>query len=323
MEIKSLSDLNLVVEAKKIVAEELRFTLEVLKYLREIDRRKLFSDYKYSSLKEFAMRELGYSSDEAESRITAMKIIKDVPVVETKVTSGELSLTHLKLAQNFFNNEKRKGDGEYSKADKLEFLENLSNTSTREAQKIMFKESTAPETLVADRIKEISAETLEFKFQGSQKLRNLIDHTKGLLAHKMPGAGLNEILEFALEKLVAELEISKTKTKTEIKASENAKSANIIETTKPVAERSDQESEVESLQRGAVPKKVARAVFSMAKSKCENCESVFALQIEHIHPRALGGTHELDNLKLLCRNCNLRQAVKVYGAEKMQAHFTL
>ncbi len=171
MEIKSLSDLNLVAEVKKKVMEERRFTLEILKYLREIDRRKLFSDYKCSSLKEFAMRELGYSSDEAESRITAMKIIKDVPIAESKVTSGELSLTHLKLAQNFFNNEKRKGEGEYSKNDKLEFLESLSNTSTREAQKIMFKESTAPETLVPDRIKEISAATVEFKFQGSQKLR--------------------------------------------------------------------------------------------------------------------------------------------------------
>ena len=106
MELKSLSDLVLVNETKRIVKEEQNLTLEVLKFLREIDRRKLYSDYKCGSLKEFAMKELGYSSDEAESRITAMRVIKDVPLAEEKIKSGELSMTHLKLAQNFFNTEK-------------------------------------------------------------------------------------------------------------------------------------------------------------------------------------------------------------------------
>ena len=64
-----------------------------------------------------------------------MRVIKDVPSIEEKVKSGEMSLTQLKLAQNFFNNEKRKGDGEYSKTEKLEFSEALTHTCTRDAQK--------------------------------------------------------------------------------------------------------------------------------------------------------------------------------------------
>lgn len=61
-----------------------------------------------------------------------------------------------------------------------------------------------------------------------------------------------------------------------------------------------------------------RIVWQRANSRCENCQSYYALQIEHDFPKALGGTDELENLKLLCRSCNQRRAVEMYGVGKMQ-----
>ena len=31
------------------------------------------------------------------------------------------------------------------------------------------------------------------------------------------------------------------------------------------------------------------------------------MHIDHIIPRKSGGTHDLDNLRVLCKNCNLRK----------------
>lgn len=52
-----------------------------------------------------------------------------------------------------------------------------------------------------------------------------------------------------------------------------------------------------------------RLVFARAEDRCEYCQSPQdhspdPFSIEHIHPQALGGSHEADNLALSCQGCN-------------------
>ncbi|NUM89008.1 MAG: HNH endonuclease [Bdellovibrionales bacterium] len=56
-----------------------------------------------------------------------------------------------------------------------------------------------------------------------------------------------------------------------------------------------------------------RHIWQKARNKCENCRSVYALEIDHRIPRALGGTNNAPNLRLLCRACNQRAAIRVFG----------
>lgn len=58
-----------------------------------------------------------------------------------------------------------------------------------------------------------------------------------------------------------------------------------------------------------IPTKLRQAVFRRAKGCCEYCRSQVdfspdSFSIEHIVPRALGGTDDLDNLALACQRCN-------------------
>ena len=43
---------------------------------------------------------------------------------------------------------------------------------------------------------------------------------------------------------------------------------------------------------------------------CSNCGTTHNLEIDHILPKAMGGTNEKNNLRILCRPCNQRAAVK-------------
>jgi hypothetical protein len=43
------------------------------------------------------------------------------------------------------------------------------------------------------------------------------------------------------------------------------------------------------------------------------------LQVDHIISRKNGGTHDLDNLQVLCRACNLRKSSKDEGVFLAQA----
>jgi hypothetical protein len=51
--------------------------------------------------------------------------------------------------------------------------------------------------------------------------------------------------------------------------------------------------------------------------RCVKCGSVHALQVDHILPRALGGSDDPDNLRLLCRSCNQRAAIEDFGLRHM------
>ncbi len=42
--------------------------------------------------------------------------------------------------------------------------------------------------------------------------------------------------------------------------------------------------------------------------QCRGCAATSNLQIDHVMPRALGGTNELTNLQLLCAPCNRRKS---------------
>jgi 5-methylcytosine-specific restriction endonuclease McrA len=46
---------------------------------------------------------------------------------------------------------------------------------------------------------------------------------------------------------------------------------------------------------------------------CRYCGSDENLQIDHIISRKRGGTHDLENLQVLCRDCNLRKSSKEEG----------
>ena len=47
------------------------------------------------------------------------------------------------------------------------------------------------------------------------------------------------------------------------------------------------------------------------------CNAVELSQIDHEIPFAKGGATSQENLRILCRSCNQRAAIKQFGTEKM------
>ena len=134
--LQDLTDKELISQTKTLVNEERRVLTEILNHLSEINRRKLFSDFGCQSLFEYCTRELGYSAGQASRRIGAIRVIADIPEVEDKIESGDLSLSNVAQAQSFFR-ESAKAKKPIPTSEKKELLKSLENTSTREAQKII------------------------------------------------------------------------------------------------------------------------------------------------------------------------------------------
>lgn len=66
--------------------------------------------------------------------------------------------------------------------------------------------------------------------------------------------------------------------------------------------------------------KILHDVLTKCNSVCADCNSVDDLQIDHITAISLGGTNELDNLQILCGNCNRKKGgAKSPGAPRVKS----
>jgi transposase InsO family protein len=59
--------------------------------------------------------------------------------------------------------------------------------------------------------------------------------------------------------------------------------------------------------RARIAREVRVAVFARDGGRCVDCGSDFELQYDHLIPLALGGGSGVDNLQLLCADCNRRK----------------
>src|SRR5260221_140198 len=129
MNLKHLNDIELLNCTDRAVDGERAAITIVLHHFKEIERRRLYSAHKYSSLFQMAMDRYGYTEDQANYRISAMRLLKELPELEEKIASGALSLTHLNMARTHFRNEKKQTSKEPSREEKLEVLRQMENTS--------------------------------------------------------------------------------------------------------------------------------------------------------------------------------------------------
>lgn len=255
-----------------------------------------------------ATSELGYSEDEAGSRIAAMRLLVELPEIETKVAAGDLTLTKLTMAQTFFRAEtavlrETNSNSKIDRDAKLEMLAMVEGKSTREAALAFTKVSSAPEKLRPESVRPVSESTSEMKLVVKDKTLAKVARLKGLLAHKHPHLSTAELLDIVCDIALEQLNPARAVKQELKKKSEqqlNCEKGNIAKVpAAPQVRRS-----------GA---RLRREVWRRADSKCETCGSTYALEIDHIKPFALGGLTIRENLRLLCRSCNQRECVKVFG----------
>jgi hypothetical protein len=60
--------------------------------------------------------------------------------------------------------------------------------------------------------------------------------------------------------------------------------------------------------REPIPREIRQAVFERDGGKCVECGSTFNIQYDHILPFAHGGATTVENLQILCADCNRQKS---------------
>ncbi len=265
MNLKSLSDKLLLSQTLSLVQKEREILVQVLWHLKEIDQRKLYSDLKCSSLFDYCVKILKYSEGQAGRRVSATRLLRDIPVIAAEISKGAINLTQLNQAKSFFDEMKIE-----KASEKVTIVMELSGKSTRESERMLWekKGENTP--------KRVNLSLEEKTVMG-------LKHVQSLNSHKCSD----------MDKLLL---------------------AMCVEVEKVWVPQVKRNSTGGQIDKRYVSVAVKAKVWERDQGKCVQCGSKMRLELDHIKPFAVGGKTEIQNMRLLCRNCNQRAGVKYFGA---------
>jgi hypothetical protein len=283
MNLKYLSDAALLRKLDDLASLERNNLLAFLHCLREVESRKLYSELGYTSLFDYCTKKLRYPEDQAQRRIVAMRAMRELPELEAKISRGLLTLTAIGMAVGHIRRE-----GIQDRSIKIKLLESLEGLTSREVECLLIRQSSIGIPLPTDRIRLLKEGLVELRFAANASVREKIENVKGRIAHSQPqiplGALFDLLLDWGLEK---------------------------SQRNQPAAPRVTPHQSRASLR---------TQIFARDHHRCTQCHSTHALELDHIVPKAKGGATTLDNLRVLCRPCNQRAAIREYGQEKMDQY---
>jgi hypothetical protein len=203
--LRTITHESLMLSTKSLVQKETEITFKILFHIQEIERRRLHIEQGFSSLHEFCVKYLGYSDGSAARRIQASRLLRELPELDSKLESGEISLSVAAQAQRFFYSELKIQNKVYSKEQKLEVLQSLESKSAREAEKELLKIS--PQARPKEKLRQVSAEHQELRVILDQDLVQEFEELKSWLSHKMPNGNYQDLIREALK--IANQELKK------------------------------------------------------------------------------------------------------------------
>ena len=224
--VSALSDDRLLARTKELSGIEHHLEVVVIDHLREIQKRRLYLRSGFSSLFDYAVRELGYSDAAAWRRIKAMRLCADVEGVRERLRNGTMTLNAAAQLQNAFDRQERKkeraarsapggaGFGAAAQSQegsarprlaerkpapvldpeaRRELVEQASGKSSREVMQLLAEvdpELAAP----ADRVRPLGGGRWELKAVIDDECRRGLERLKGLLSHVDPHLTMGQLM---------------------------------------------------------------------------------------------------------------------------------
>lgn len=272
--LKYLIDKVLVENTTKLVMLKIKTTAEILKYLEEIERRKLFADYGHPSMIQFCIKELKYSEGSAYRRLQSARLLRQVPEILPLISSGQLSVTNTAKASDFFKAEK------ISDHDaKKDIIRGLLGKTTSEAEAKLLSISSPNSNFRRKNIlRKATPNDWDLNVTISNELKEKLIHIKNIKSHSVKN--FEDLIYFLADTTLKEISKDKNPRKLEAKS----RCATLAQ------------------------KNAGHRCEHINQKSGQRCQGPSFLQADHIHSYAYGGKTSLFNMRILCSAHNQMRA---------------
>jgi hypothetical protein len=340
--VESLSSSDLRSATRELVRRSHCVEAELLVHLGEIDERKLYLDWSFSSMFAFCVGELGFSEDVTCNRINVARAARQMPVILETLRSGKVHLAGLRLLAPHLTTENQEQVlAEAAGKSKREIEEQVARLAPQPAvptvvRKLPEARNSAPESPTfsfgiavpaapsesspalafapppAPRREErravvapLAEDTFKFQFTGSRACHDKFRQAQDLLRHRIPDGDLATIFEKALDVLIEQVKKERFATgrKARPAQTENARASSSRH----------------------IPDAIKREVFVRDGGRCsftneegQRCSETGNLEFDHVDGFARAPVHRADRIRLLCHAHNQHAAERMYGRDFME-----
>ena len=276
--------MTLIQKTKELVKQEKLYTAKILSNLALIENKKLYCDFGHNSLFNFIRLELGYSENEATLRVNAVRLMKRSESATKFIEQGTLSLSNAAIA-----NQAMKDIDDPKVINQV--VDKATSLSARELRRELasFFKRQRRETLMLD----------EHLIQKMDKVREIYGDLSNY-----------ELVQALLEKVIKENDVNPRERNCKQRAINND-----IENNKTASRTKQTQNDMDQQGRNCkqstttryIPIAIKRAVY---QNCCANCGGRVNLEYDHILKFSHGGKNTIQNLQMLCRNCNMRKEIK-------------
>jgi hypothetical protein len=267
-------------------------TLKVLLGIQACERERHFVVLGFGSVYDWLIKRHKFSESAAHRRVQASRLLALVP--EEKFTRGDVNLTTLTQVATTVRKEEKRTGKRFTAEAKKELVAKIERKTSAQTEQLLAVEF--PETKTnKDSLRTLNANESRLITDLPAQTRAKLERLKELLGTTNSA----EVLDEAFTALLAKLEPAQAETPRETAAK-------------------------------SLPNKLRRYVIQRAQT-CEyvdpvtgnRCNSTHNLQVDHIIPKAQGGTNVLSNLRCLCRQHNMHAAELAFGREHMNRFRTV
>jgi len=331
-----LTDTALVAAVMRLAGGEREATVQLITYLAELDRRRLYLPAGYSSLYAYCRSELQLSEPEAYIRMKAARIVRRFPRILEMLIDGSLNLTTLRLLVPHLKSSNHQGllDAAAGKS-KREVKELLARLFPKPDARPSIRKLPAPRPSLAatatlatpgaaDVVLGVSrtvtesparaqppaspsphhplamplaADRYKITFTASTETRDKLEFARDLLRHAIPDGDPAAIIDRALMALLEELARNK-----------------FAAADKPRPGRGPANGSRH------IPADVKRAVWIRDLGRCafvaphgRRCNERAFVEFHHVQPYAAGGPPTVVNIALRCKSHNQHEADVYFG----------
>ena len=279
---------------------------------------------------------IGLTPNTYWKRAQAWRVLRRFPEISEMVEKGETCVSHVAMLS-----------AKITTSNAQVLIEGLKNKSTRELRDFVA-------TVNADGSVKPAAESMvEIKLRLSLADAKLIERAREVLAHsglKTTGAVPSEedVVVAALNLLLdrkdparkaeraaatsASMQNSRGYADSAADRTNTAATAATLEMKMPAARQESEQSRWKGRsihlrvnKRSHIPNAIRHQVWQRDKGRCTHdfgagnlCGDRYLIEIDHLIPWAMGGTHALNNLALKCRRHNILAAERIFGTSFME-----
>jgi hypothetical protein len=342
-ELRTLSDRELVSRTSRLARDARAATIQLLHHLNEIARRKLYLELGFSSLHDYCVRGLDYSSPSACRRIRAARCIREFPDVLPLLERGELDLGTISLIEPVLTDDNHgavvarvKGRtyrqvkrvvAEYGQVQVIahERIEpvrvEVAATGVDEALFDRQVGRAMPHGAAGTSASWVVSEQKTLvQFLASDALFEKYEEVRALLSHSHPDASFAEVLDVLVGEFIQRHSPAARQRRREARKARAAggKSSTV---------GADGGSKDAGAARH-IPAGTRDEVFIRDGGRCTyvapegvRCKARHGLQVDHIKPHAAGGGNNASNLRLLCAAHNRLAAEHTLGRHVMAGYW--